>query len=87
MAAGCAIVATDMPDLKGVVEDAECGIIVPARDVAALEAAMATLLRNPSLAAELGASGRFAMEGRWSWQEMERRLVALYRSLGARTAA
>lgn len=58
MAAGCACVASDVIGVRGVIEDGVTGLLVPEGDAAALAAALARLLGDPSLAARLGAAAR-----------------------------
>lgn len=60
------------------VEQANCGLVVPYGDTAALEAALARLLEEPGLAARLGTHGRQAYELTYSWARMKVRLLNLY---------
>jgi glycosyltransferase involved in cell wall biosynthesis len=43
--------------------------------------AIVMLRDNPELCKELGANGRRAYEGRYSWEIMEQRLITLYQEL------
>ncbi|TAM76455.1 MAG: glycosyltransferase family 1 protein, partial [Chloroflexota bacterium] len=58
MAAGTAIVCSDIHGYKGVVRRDEQALLVPPRDASALAKAIARLLDDPDLRAHLGASGR-----------------------------
>ncbi|WP_343640230.1 glycosyltransferase [Roseateles sp.] len=58
MAAGCACVASLVPGVEGVLEDGRTGLLVPEADPVALAGAIERLLRDPSLAARLGAAAR-----------------------------
>ncbi len=58
MAAGRAVVATSVGGIPEMVIDGVTGLIVPPGDEAALAAAMVRVLRDPSLAAALGAAAR-----------------------------
>ncbi|MEO6277717.1 glycosyltransferase [Roseateles sp.] len=58
MAAGCACVASDVIGVRGVIEHGVSGLLVPEGDVQALADAIARLLRDPALAARLGAAAR-----------------------------
>ena len=64
MAAGVAVVATDLGSLPEVVDDA--GILVPAGDVGALAAALRRLADDAELRADLARRGRHRAE-RYSW--------------------
>lgn len=58
LAAGRALVATDVPGCREAVRHGENGLLVPPRDAPALAAALAQLLRDPDLRARFGARGR-----------------------------
>lgn len=64
MACGVPVVATDSSSLPEVVGDA--GLLVPPRDPGALRDALAKVLADPALAAELGARGRQRAAG-FTW--------------------
>jgi phosphatidyl-myo-inositol alpha-mannosyltransferase len=67
MAAGLPVVASDIPGYDEVVTDGVDGLLVPARDPAALAAAVAGLLGDPAEAARLAAAGRLrAAVSDWS---------------------
>jgi glycosyltransferase involved in cell wall biosynthesis len=57
MAAARPVVATRVGGIPEVVVDGETGLLVPARNPAALAAALSTLLHRPDLRARLGAAG------------------------------
>jgi colanic acid/amylovoran biosynthesis glycosyltransferase len=54
MAAGCAVVASDLPGISDAVIDEDCGRLVPSGDSAALAAALSELLSDPELIARMG---------------------------------
>lgn len=58
MAAGCACIASDVVGVQGVIEHGVTGLLVPEGDAQALADAIAQLLRDPALAARLGAAAR-----------------------------
>lgn len=61
------VVATDVGDLPDAVRHGETGLLVPPGDAGALAGALERLLRDPQLAARLGAAGsaRLAAEAGW----------------------
>ncbi|PRR70679.1 glycosyltransferase family 4 protein [Neomoorella humiferrea] len=63
------------------VEEVNCGLVVVYGDVAALEAALIRLARDPALRQRLGENGRRAYEEKYSWNLMRERLLALYRKI------
>jgi glycosyltransferase involved in cell wall biosynthesis len=58
MAAGCACIASDVIGVRGVIEHGVTGLLVPEGDAPALADAVASLLRDPALAARLGAAAQ-----------------------------
>jgi glycosyltransferase involved in cell wall biosynthesis len=62
MAAGRAIVATDIPGNDELIVPEITGLLVPPDDPSALAVAIARVLRDPALAARLGASARVFAE-------------------------
>lgn len=62
----------------------EAGVVVPVRDAAALGDAVVRIVRDPALAATLGASGR-ARVNDFSARRMAEAYLVLYRSLMPRT--
>jgi glycosyltransferase involved in cell wall biosynthesis len=79
MAAGKAIVATDVGANRAVLGDA--GVIVPPGDDAALADAILNLLNDPAETVRLGAAARARAEERYSRAAMCRRFEAFYRGL------
>ncbi|MDX6696626.1 MAG: hypothetical protein QOE65_23 [Solirubrobacteraceae bacterium] len=78
LAAGRAVVATDIPGVRETVEASGAGIVTPV-DVAAFGAALGELLDDPARADALGAAGRRAAVERLSWPSVVRRTLPLFR--------
>ncbi len=76
MAAGCAVVATDLPSTAEVVRDGETALLVPPSDVGALTAALISLREDPALARALGTAARELALGEYTWDERARRILA-----------
>lgn len=69
--------------LDELVRAADCGLIVPPRQPAALAAAISRLLGDPEQATRLGRNGRQAFLENYTASLMAERLVQLYRSVTA----
>ncbi len=82
-ACGTPVVAASVGGLRSLVDDGTTGFLVEGRDPAAYAAPVATLLDNPELAAEIGASAS-ARSRRYSWSTTAARLRRLYGDLVAR---
>lgn len=77
-AAGCAIVATDVDGVRESLDDGRAGVLVPARDPAALAIAIDRLLSDPALRARQAAAARVGLE-HYRVQRMVGETLALYR--------
>lgn len=78
-ACGRAIVATDVPGCREAVRHGENGLLVPARDSAALARALRRLIEDPALRRRFGESGRALAEREFSVGEISAGTLALYR--------
>jgi glycosyltransferase involved in cell wall biosynthesis len=90
MAAGRAMVATDVGGNAEVIVEGETGFLVPPRDPAALGEALARLALSPELMTRFGRAGRKRVHTVFSVSRMVARTEALYLELaaqGARAAA
>jgi glycosyltransferase involved in cell wall biosynthesis len=84
-ASGRAIISTDVPGCREVVRDGENGLLVPAKDAAALAAAMRRLAEDRSLRSNMGTRGRAMAVASFSIEQVVAQTLALYaRVLGAR---
>jgi len=81
MAAGVPIVCPDLTFISSIVEDAQCGIVVPANDNAAHRKAIQLLLESPSERFRLGENGRRAFLEKYNWELEVPRLLAFYNQL------
>jgi len=81
MMCGTPIVVNKGTSTANIVREENCGLVVDANNIEEIREAIIKLSDNPELCEELGANGRKAYEGRYSWKIMEQRLLALYREL------
>jgi len=86
MAAGKAIVASDIHGYRSVVRRGEQGLLVPPQDRKALAAALLQLLGDDELRARMGASGRERVL-QFSWPNVTARVEAYYGFVIRRLAA
>jgi sugar transferase (PEP-CTERM/EpsH1 system associated) len=78
MAAGLAIVATDVGGNSEVIEEGATGLLVPKEDPKALAATIAALLTDGDRRRAMGEAGRERVRGVFSVAEMTRRYEAVY---------
>jgi len=79
MFAGCAIVATDVGEVRSVLADGEAGVVVPPENPVALAGALDRLLSNPTEARRLAAHARRRAQAEYDVSRMAARYAALYR--------
>ncbi len=81
MAAGKAIVATDICGNREQIQDEVTGLMVPIRDETAIVESVTRLLSDPGLARTLGDNARQAARDRFSQERMVTSHLAVYDSL------
>jgi glycosyltransferase involved in cell wall biosynthesis len=84
MAAGRAVIATDVGANAKLLDGGRCGVLVPPNDEAALVAALGALLANPLRAAGYGAAARRRVDEEFSRDAMRKRFESFYRELVGR---
>jgi len=83
MAAGLAVVATDVPGHRDVVRDGETGLLVPVGDDAALADALGALLADPDRRRRLGRAGRARVLREFAVAPMVEKTAEIYRAAAA----
>jgi phosphatidylinositol alpha-mannosyltransferase len=86
MATGTPIVCSDIHGYKGVVRRDQQALLVPPRDVKALTEALARVLGDPDLRAQMGAAGR-ARAPQFSWENITAKVEDYYLFVARRVAA
>jgi glycosyltransferase involved in cell wall biosynthesis len=81
MAAGLPCVATDVGGNRELIEEGRSGFLIPADDPVSAAERILAVLRNPSLARQMGQSARRLVKTRYSVKAMMARLDALYDGL------
>ena len=77
-AAGRPIITTDLPGCRAVVTHGSNGLLVPARDTAALADALQLLIQDPVLRARFGAAGRALAEREFGLKRVVEETMRLY---------
>lgn len=77
MAAGCAIVASRVGQITGILEDGATAILYPPGGISSLAEALDSLRRDPVRRAELGRAARRAALARHTWRQVAGRILDL----------
>jgi glycosyltransferase involved in cell wall biosynthesis len=80
-AGGCAIVAYDVAGCREIVSNGDNGLLVPARDIGRLAAAIGELLEDPEKRAAMGLRGRKRVEAEFTLEHVIAQTLAAYRGL------
>ena len=80
MATSLPVISTPVGAIAEVVEDAVTGLLVPARDVPALKAAMARLMSDAALRQRMGTAARQAAEAGMGVDRMLDRMEVIFRA-------
>ena len=81
MAVGAALVASRAGAAELVVEDGITGVLIPPADIDALVAALEPLMREPKVAADMGARGRARVLEKFSIDVEANSIAQIYRAL------
>lgn len=81
MACGLPVVGSDVPPTATYLKTSSGGLVFDATKPAALADAVRRLLRNENDRRQTGESGRKAVESWWNWDNMEKRLLSVYKRL------
>jgi glycosyltransferase involved in cell wall biosynthesis len=81
MSRGLPVVVSNFPNLKRIVESANCGLCVDARDAKQTADTISELLDNPRLLRNLGENGRTAVLREYNWEHESRTLLRIYREI------
>ncbi len=79
MAAGLAIVCSNMGFVKAIIEQAECGLLAEAGNPEAHALALLHLLQHPDEAREMGENGRRAVLEQYNWDKEGEKLLECYK--------
>ena len=83
MASRTPVISTDVPSgVSWVNQHERTGLVVPARDVAALRGAIARVMNDETLRRQLGDAGRARVEREFTLVKLRERLQSLYAELG-----
>jgi glycosyltransferase involved in cell wall biosynthesis len=77
LAAGVPVVASDIGQLRDLIQPEINGILVPPGDAAALAQALECLSQDPGMRKRLGREGRKTVLARYTWDAVVRRIMSL----------
>jgi glycosyltransferase involved in cell wall biosynthesis/predicted O-methyltransferase YrrM len=81
MAAGVAVIASDIAPIREIINDGENGILVPKKDPAALRSAIKRLIKDRDLMKRLGEEGRRTSLEKFSLKKAINKIEAVYEKI------
>ncbi|MEG1662862.1 MAG: glycosyltransferase, partial [Clostridia bacterium] len=81
MAAGLAIICSNFPIYKEIVEDNNCGICVDPEKVEDISKVADYLMANPDIIRTMGENGQKAVKEKYNWASQEAILLDFYKKL------
>lgn len=82
MAAGIPVLSVDMPAIRSILLEEKCGVIIRDQSVKSIIEAISNILNFPDNIRKIGDAGRSAIEQKYSWKHMERKLIRAYHDMG-----
>jgi len=81
MACRIPVIASNFQEIREIVEESNCGILVDPTKIQEISDAILWLLEHPEEAEQMGENGRLAVEETYNWGNMEKRLFKVYEEL------
>ena len=81
MNAGLPVLSVDFPELRQIILEEECGILIYDQSVKSIIDAIETCLTNPENLSRMSKNGQRAIRERYSWDVMEKKLLFGYERL------
>jgi glycosyltransferase involved in cell wall biosynthesis len=78
---GLPIIASDFPEIRRIIQENNCGILVDPTNIQDIANAIIYLIQHPKEAKSMGKSGKNAVNEKYNWSEMEKRLLDIYKRL------
>lgn len=75
------VIVTDAKPLKRIIEETNCGVVVPSGSSTKMGEAAIRLYENKDYAKMLGENGEKAVKEKYNWKNEGKKLVALYRNI------
>jgi glycosyltransferase involved in cell wall biosynthesis len=81
MSSGMAVVASDFPVWKAIVEKYDCGVCVNSLDIDSITMGINELLENPEKMKRMGENGRNAVLEHFNWEIESQTLIDFYNNI------
>lgn len=81
MAFGIPIVASDLPEIRKIIQETRAGILVDPSNAEEIAESITYLADNPEIVEEMGKNGKKAFQTKYNWDAQSSELVKVYKEL------
>jgi glycosyltransferase involved in cell wall biosynthesis len=81
MSVGKPIIASNLPEIKKIVEEVGCGVLVDPTNPEEIADKIMYLLNNPKKAEKMGKKGQKAFEDKYNWKVESEKLLEIYKNI------
>jgi len=81
MAFGIPVVVSDLPEMRKIVDETRCGILIDPSNLREIGDSIKYLTKNPEEAKKMGKNGKKAFETKYNWDIQEGELLRMYEEL------
>jgi glycosyltransferase involved in cell wall biosynthesis len=78
MNAGLPVLSVAFPEMRRIIENEQCGLLVEGQDVGSIVLAIQRVLASATLVNFMGRAGQAAIKNRYGWHQMSERLISSY---------
>jgi glycosyltransferase involved in cell wall biosynthesis len=78
MNAGLPVLSVDFPEMRQIIMEEECGVLLNDQSVKSIINGIETLLKNSEKLKKMSRNGQRAIRERYSWELMEKKLLLSY---------
>ncbi|MBA7489485.1 hypothetical protein ES702_00019 [subsurface metagenome] len=76
------VVSVDLPETNRIISETQCGLTVSNRNIKNLVRVLSILIEDESKRRRMGMNAKKAVYNKYSWEQMEKKLLRVYEELG-----
>ena len=84
MNAGLPVISVAFPEMRRIINEEKCGVMIFDQTVESIVSSLQKIIENPAEMEKMGEAGQQAIRERYSWEQMEKRLLSVYDELSGK---